>query len=1211
MKSLYPSASSSNSGVLRVASPALQSLLGLLAKGSNQRLTVSGLTTGVKTSATALAIAGLLERFSEPLLILTPTEEASEQLYRDLQLFLPRSERLLLYPTWDVGPYEGPTPHAELSTTRAQVLARLAEGLPVGLVAPVEALLKRVVPRSVLRQWSLELDVGAEYARETLVGQLFATGYQRAESAEVPGLFASRGDLLDVFLPGQPAPYRLSFFGDELESIQLLEAGRRGGSGGPRRLKVPPLREEVLGDESLRLATQRLKSLSDALEKPAHIRRQLLDEMTQKIFFPGLEYYLSCLHPALADLTEYLPPGARVLWLEPVRCMAQLSTYHARLIQHATLKDRKDVLLPPPEELFLTPEALQEALARFVQVSVTDALDPVPNTVPSTVPSKVPNTVPSKVQAKVEPTRGLRQSLQSSVTSGSMSSGGGSSPGTGEGGLLTPLVDRLRAWHDEQVAVYVVCRTPIQVNRLKELLTPYRVSLAETLPEFSVRTLLNPFSDARHLLRPVLGELSEGFRFPEGRLVLLSEEDLFGPKVRTATLQTKRLKAAISSFSQLRRGDLVVHRLHGIGRFKGLTRLELAGVEGDFLQLEYSGGDKLYVPAHRVQGLSKYTGQGEAPKLDKLGGLTFSKTRAKVSESLLKVAHQLLELYAARAVLKGHTFKLDRRAIDAFEVTFPYEETPDQLAAIEAVYSDMASDRPMDRLVCGDVGYGKTEVAIRAAFMAVMDSRQVAVLVPTTVLALQHFRSFQARFADWPVQVEMLNRFRTAKEQRETLERLKQGKVDILIGTHRLLSADVTFKNLGLLVVDEEHRFGVSHKEKIKRLKKGLDVLTMTATPIPRTLHMAMSGLRDFSLITTPPQDRQAIRTWQVEFNVEQIREAIELELEREGQVYFVHNRVQSIQAMGALLHKLVPSARIGVAHGQMGEGELEEVMMEFIDKKIDILCCTSIIESGLDIPQANTIFINRADRFGLAQLYQLRGRVGRSSAKASCYLLTPPNLLLPDDATRRLRTLCSLTELGAGFRVASEDLEMRGAGDLLGSSQSGSINAVGFDLYCELLERAVQSLQGQVIEEEIEPEIDLKLPAFFPDAYIPDIPSRLQAYKMLADASDDAMLEARLEELSDRFGPYPVPVRNLQTLMRIRLLVRPMRVKVLTLSGFKLVIHFDASSPLNRKRLVELVTKQPKRYFLTQDQRLSVVLTEEEQRDPERCVKNLLQTIR
>lgn len=1169
--------------ILRLASPGLQSLMSHLQKDSSPHIALTGLTTGVKTSAVALAITSLLERFAEPLLILAPTEEESEQLYRDLQLFLPRSDRLMFYPTWDVGPYEGPFPHAEVSSARAQVLARLADGAPLGVVAPVEALLKRVIPRETLRAWTLSLTVGDELERDALLKHLLAIGYLRAESAEAPGLFAARGDLLDVFLPGQAAPHRLSFFGDELESIQRVEAGRRGDVRGPMRLSIPPVREELLGDEQHKLATSRLRALSDAQEKPAHIRRQLLDEIQQRIFFPGLEYYLSCLHPSLDTFLSYLPEGARVLLLEPQRIATQLGTYHARLVQHHALKDRKDVLLPPPEALFVTPQALSQALEGLPQLLVSDLLTPEQAASP-------------KVMARVEPTRGLRQSLQAS---------------SGEGGLLAPLVDRLRAWHDEHVAAYVVCRSQVQVNRLKELLTPYHVSLPEALPEMPTLQLLNPFSDPRHLLRPVLGELSEGFRFPEGRLVLLSEEDLFGPKVRTATLQTRRLKAAISSFSQLSRGDLVVHKLHGIGRFKGLTRLELGGVEGDFLQLEYADGDKLYLPAHRVQGLSRYTGQGEAPRLDKLGGLTFSKTRAKVAENLLKVAHQLLELYAARSVIKGHAFRLDRQGIDAFEVTFPYEETPDQLAAIEAVYQDMASDRPMDRLVCGDVGYGKTEVAIRAAFVAVMDGRQVAVLVPTTVLALQHFRSFQARFADWPVKVEMLNRFRSAKEQRETMERLKKGQVDIVVGTHRLLSSDVAFKNLGLLVVDEEHRFGVSHKEKIKRLKKGLDVLTMTATPIPRTLHMAMSGLRDFSLITTPPQDRQSIRTWQVEFNVEQIREAIELELAREGQVYFVHNRVQSIRAMGDLLHKLVPTARIGIAHGQMSEGELEAVMMDFIDKKYDILCCTSIIESGLDIPQANTIFINRADRFGLAQLYQLRGRVGRSSARAACYLLTPPNLLLPDDAERRLRTLCSLTELGAGFRVASEDLEMRGAGDLLGSSQSGSINAVGFDLYCELLERAVHALQGQVMEEELEPEIDLKLPAFFPDTYIPDIPSRLQAYKLLSDAPDEATLEQRLEELSDRYGPYPVPVRNLQTLMRIRLLIRPMRVKVLTLSGFRLVLHFDASSPLNRKRLVEQVTRQPKRYFLSQDNRLSVVLTEDEQRDPERCVKNLLQMIR
>lgn len=648
-----------------------------------------------------------------------------------------------------------------------------------------------------------------------------------------------------------------------------------------------------------------------------------------------------------------------------------------------------------------------------------------------------------------------------------------------------------------------------------------------------------------------------------------------------------------------------------MGIFRGLIRLNLTGVESDFLHLEYADGDKLYLPAHRANALQKYAGQGDgAPKLDKMGGLSFSKTRAKVQESLLKVAHQLLELYAARQVLRGHAFSLDRQAIDAFEATFPYQETDDQQAAIEAVYQDMSSERPMDRLICGDVGYGKTEVAIRAAFVAAHAGKQVAVLVPTTLLALQHYRSILERFKGWPLNVAQLHRFTPAKEQQEILAKLKKGVVDVVVGTHRLLAQDIEFKDLGLLIVDEEHRFGVTHKERIKNLRKNLDVLTMTATPIPRTLHMAMSGLKDFSLITTPPRDRQAVRTWQVEFSPSMIQEAIRNELNRGGQVYFVHNRVQSIESMQKLLQKLVPEARIGVAHGQLDERALEQKMVAFIEKRIDLLLCTSIVESGLDIPAANTIFINRADRFGLAQLYQLRGRVGRSSERSFCYLLTPANARLPEVAERRLQTLVNLTELGGGFKVSSEDLEMRGAGDLLGTSQSGNINAVGFDMYCELLDRAVRELQGQELVDELEPDIELKEPAFFPTEYVPDLHARLHYYKLLSDAQDEHSLKERMDELEDRFGSPPEVVKNLYRLMEIRLILKMQRIRGLSLTGERIVLRLDERCRIDRAKLVQLLVREAKRYKLTADQRLSVQLTAAELKDVVRSVKILLRSL-
>lgn len=1164
-----------------IASPGLQALLKTLR--TEEVVTLAG----VKNSGLAFTLASLLESLHGPLLVVVPTPEDAERLHQDVRFFLAGQpgNRVVQYPAWDIEPYEGLSPHADIGMERLKTLHLLshnARGLLV--IAPAVALLKYTLPKTSLTHHTQVLRQGDELDRDVLLRRLTESGYLVADVVEDVGFVAARGDVLDVFGPLDENPVRVEWFGDTIESIRIYDLETQRSTQALRELHLPPVREEILDEHLVQHATRQLKELSDRLEKPPHVRRQLQEDMKQGITFPGLEYFLGMLynHPAL--VTDYLPESTRVILVEPAAVSEQWRSARGRLEHQYEINDRKDRLLPPPGSLFADAEILYDGLKRFRRVLVSDA-----------APMELARS--TRQVLRFEPTSGLRQSVLSQ----------GADP---EGGMLKPLVDRLKEWHKDQVAVFVVCHTEVQVRRLRDLLEPYKVRLPDVQANVSLNEFLNPFSDARFLMRPVLGDLSEGFRFFDGRLVVLGEDDLFGPKIQTSSAARKRLKNVISSFSQLNRGDPVVHSLHGVGIFRGLVKLEMGGVEADFLQLEYADGDKLYLPAHRVNTLQKYVGQGGSPKLDKMGGLTFAKTRAKVQENLLKVAHQLLELYAARQVMKGHAFRLERRDIEAFEATFPFQETPDQLAAIEAVYKDLASERPMDRLICGDVGYGKTEVAIRGAFAAVHDNKQVAVLVPTTVLALQHFRTIQSRFKDYPITVELLTRFRSAREQREVLDRLRKGQVDVIVGTHRLLAADVNFRDLGLLVVDEEHRFGVSHKERIKRMRKHLDVLTMTATPIPRTLHMAMSGLRDFSLITTPPRDRQAVRTWQVEFKPSQIQEAIRLELARGGQVYFVHNRVQSIFAMADLLRKLVPEARVGVAHGQMEEGALEQIMVEFIEHKYDVLCCTSIIESGLDIPTANTIFINRADRFGLAQLYQLRGRVGRSDKRGFCYLLTAANVRLPDIAERRLQTLANLTELGAGFKVASEDLEIRGAGDLLGTSQSGSINAVGFDMYCELLERAVRELQGQELIDELEPDIDLKQPAFFPEEYVPDLHSRLHYYKLLSDATDEYQLDERVGELEDRFGNLPVPVKNLHELMRIRLLLRDARIRAFSVAGERMRMRFDENSRIDRTRLIQVMSRDPKRYRLTPDQQLSVQMSTEEGKDLRRALKNLLQII-
>jgi transcription-repair coupling factor (superfamily II helicase) len=750
---------------------------------------------------------------------------------------------------------------------------------------------------------------------------------------------------------------------------------------------------------------------------------------------------------------------------------------------------------------------------------------------------------------------------------------------------MTVLVEHLRQWREQGWRVLLVCHQRGQAERLRDLLELHGLSL-----------LFDPASTAKGArageLRLVLGDLAAGFRLPDEKLAVVAEEEIFGHRVRRRGLAAARAKALLSTLAELKEGDFVVHADHGIARYRGLQHLQMGRIEGDFLHLEYAGEDRLYVPVDRIEKVQKYVGsEGHIPRLDKMGGGAWEKAKVKARAAVEELARDLLKIYALREMAEGFRYAPPDRLFREFEAAFPYEETPDQLAAIGDVLGDMESERPMDRLICGDVGYGKTEVAIRAAFKAALDGRQVAVLVPTTVLARQHGETFAERFKGTPVEVEMVSRFRSAAEQKRILERAATGKIDVLIGTHRLLQRDVRFKNLGLVIIDEEQRFGVTHKERLKKLRAEVDVLTLTATPIPRTLHMSLMGLRDLSVIDTPPVDRLAIRTYVTRFDEELIREAIRRELRRGGQVFFVHNRVQSIAAMAEFVQTLVPEAKVVVGHGQMGEKALEEVMLAFVEGESNVLVCSTIIESGLDIPRANTIIINRADCFGLAQLYQLRGRVGRSRHRAYAYLLIPGEGTLTREARERLKVLQELTELGAGFRIASHDLELRGAGDLLGGRQAGQIAAIGFEMYTELLEEMIHELKGLAREEKIDPEIRLGLSAFLPEKYVPDPNQRLVFYKKLAAADDEESLYAAVDELRDRYGEIPPPAGLLLELMKLRVLMKRLKVELADYDGRQLIFGFHAGTPVPPEKILRLLEDPQGRYRFTPDYRLSVRL--------------------
>ena len=770
-------------------------------------------------------------------------------------------------------------------------------------------------------------------------------------------------------------------------------------------------------------------------------------------------------------------------------------------------------------------------------------------------------------------------------------------------GTMAGLVEKLKRLRESN-RVAIVCGTDEAAARLKRLFMEYGLGVV-------IGPSVAPQDQGPWPVMALIGRLAEGFAWQELGLAFITEEEIFGKKVHRPSAPKSKAAPFLSTFKELKPGDFVVHTDYGVGEYQGLTHISVDGFETDFLTLRYEPDAKLYVPLYSLDKVQKYIGvEGSAPKLDKLGAPAWARTKEKARKDILEMAQQLVAIYAAREAMQRPSFSPPDNLYREFESAFPYEETPDQQKAIEDVLADLQRPRPMDRVVCGDVGYGKTEVALRAAFKAVEDGYQAAVLVPTTLLADQHFRTFSQRLAPFSVSVDMLSRFRTKAEQKGTLKGLKSGTVDIVIGTHRLLQKDIIFKNLGLLVVDEEHKFGVKHKERIKEFKKLVDVLTLTATPIPRTLHMSLAGIRDLSIIQTPPLDRQAIQVVLARFGKRVIREAITRELERGGQVFFVHNRVQGIERMADFIRNLVPGARVGIAHGQLKENEIEDVMTKFLAGDLNVLVTTTIIESGIDIPTTNTIIINRADRFGLADLYQIKGRVGRSRDKAYAYLLAPADEALSDVARKRLRAIQELSELGAGFRIAAQDLESRGAGNLLGRQQSGHIAAVGIDLYTQMMEEAMAELRGEAVSEEPDTIITMRASAFIPEDYIRDVSLRLAAYKEISSVTNEAELRDLAEDLRDRYGVLPEPAANLLEIMGVKLIAKQARAARIDAGKELVTITFAENAGISPDRVVTLLKRNKGRIRLVPEYTLQIQLPDESLRTASEAVKKCLQEL-
>src|SRR5579863_1170350 len=1118
---------------------------------------------GLKGAANALMIREVALTLNRPLVVIAPLAAQAEALAGDLAFFLDQppaadaaTSRLHLLPTWELRPFAQVSPPSDLQAAQLAALYALTRTPEPTIVTSIEALMMRTIPRAAFEQSVFRITFADRLDLDALVDALGGMGYQRVPQTEEPGDFSVRGGIVDVFSPLHHNPVRFELEEDQVTSIRHFDAASQRSLGEVEEATI-------IRTRYVPAAALREKQLSDRVAircaEIGMVRKEtgeLLETLENGLLFPGVELLTPFLYDSgLQSIFDYIPEQTVAWMLEPGRILAEAERLAERIEAEAAAAQAKPVFFPAAETLYLRLDELERALSAMTAVEAGSLI-----------------TVAAPREGWALP---IEIKSQPSLRLGAVELTGARAAPSFE-----PLAVELKEIRRSQGRALMVVEGANQAARLRRHLEAYDLEINQECPSFAAMLEWPDF-------RPVImeGEIAAGAVLQHDGLYIYSEEDLFGePRARRRTRKSSG-KGAFLNLEELRPDDLVVHIEHGIGKYRGLKHMKVADLEGDFLNLEYAGSDTMYVPVERINLVQRYVGgEGAEAKLDRLGSGSWDRVKKRTREAVLAMASDLIDIYAAREAIDGHAFLHPGRDYEDFAERFEFEETPDQQAAIDEVIRDMARPKPMDRLICGDAGFGKTEVALRAAFICAMDGRQVAVLTPTTVLAEQHWNNFRNRFKDYPVRIEMVSRFRSLKENRRVIEELRKGLVDIVIGTHRLLQADVEFPKLGLLIIDEEHRFGVADKERIKRLRKLVEVLTLTATPIPRTLHMAMLGIRDLSVIQTPPPDRQAIRTLVAHFDDGIIRDAILRELNRGGQVFFVHNRVENIDYMASHLRSLIPEARIAIAHGQMKERQLEEVMREFIEDRINVLVCTAIIESGLDIPNANSMIINRADHFGLAQLYQLRGRVGRSKRKAYAYLLIPGEHIITREAKRRIDALRELVEAeaGTGFKLSMRDLEHRGAGNLLGKEQSGEITAVGFELYAEMMEQAIHELRGEPQRPDFEPELRLGIPAYIPDSFVPDEGERLVLYRRMARASARADLDALREEMRDRFGPPPTLVDNLLAAMDLRRRMREMMMLSAILKGDQLEVKFHPDAPVDTARLVALTESNRRRMRLT-----------------------------
>ena len=1055
---------------------------------------------GLSDSGKSYGIYGVFEKIDSSMVILTHSDMEAKNIYEDLSFY---TNDIYYFPAKEVVFYNIDAISGDLRWARLKVIKEMMKDSKKIIVTSIDSLTSVYTPRSLFEEYNFELKVDDEVDFKALSQKLLECGYERVEAVEGKGEFSLRGGILDVFPPTTTYPYRIELFGDTIDSIRTFNTESQRSIEKVDMMEVFPAKEIILNEEALNRGKESIlrefeeikgKGSSDEerIEKLEKIVKANIEALTELLTFETVDSYLPYFYEKSNSFFDYVKNYTYVVD-DIKKCEGKLESCYFEFIENYEAFLQRGGILPSQNRLLIDKNDLLERLdnQKTITLDVFEAnsnfLSPI-----------------SKYNINA-------------LTLNSYQ------------GQLDLLIEDIKEKKEKGFKTIILSGTRTRGERLVNTLRDRGI-------ESSYREDIQSIEFGEVVI--TFGNLLKGFEYPDLKICIISDKDVFGEAKRKISKRKSQKKGVgkIKSFAELKLGDYVVHANHGVGVYKGIKQIEVGGHKRDYLDIVYDKGDKLYVPVDQLDLVQKYIGsEGKTPKVNKLGSNEWTKAKAKVKKSINEIAEDLVKLYATRATLKGYKFSKDTEWQRQFEDEFPFEETPDQLTSLEEIKANMESDKPMDRLLCGDVGYGKTEVALRAAFKAVMDGKQVAFLVPTTILAEQHYKNMLKRFSDFPVKIDMISRFRSAKEQKLTLQAAKEGNVDIVIGTHRLVSKDIVFKDLGLLIIDEEQRFGVAQKEKIKSLKKNVDVLTLSATPIPRTLHMSLTGARDISVIETPPEERYPIQTYVVEQNDQLVRDAILREVNREGQVYYVYNRVDSIDAMARYISELVPECKVGIIHGQMTERQLEKEMISFMNREYDILVCTTIIETGIDIPNVNTMIIHDSDKMGLSQLYQLRGRVGRSNRIAYAYFMYTKDKVLTEVAEKRLKALKDFTELGSGFKIAMRDLEIRGAGNMMGSAQHGHMAAIGYDLYCRMLEDTIKIVKGEIEKEPIETTVDIKVDAYIPGTYIEDEIQKIEVYKKIAaiDGLDDYM--DIKSELEDRYSEIPEPVYNLMDIAYIK----------------------------------------------------------------------------